>query len=131
MDVSQTTLPQLSSDAELTMWADRIVSGEAARTAAGGTALPFPTVAEVDAELTQYKSLRADQSTKKDAYDSEQEDVEALRADVEALIRDIWDEVEFAFRRDDSPSLRRKAREYGVFYATRPGEEPEAEEDVA
>lgn len=35
----------------------------------------------------------------------------------DALIKDIWDEVEFA--------LRRRAREWGVTYALRPGEPEE------
>jgi len=128
MDVSQTTLPDTTTEADLLMWADRLVVGEAARTGAGGTAIPFPTVAEVEAELTQCRTLCDERSAKKDAFDKEQEDVEAMRDQVDGLIRDIWDEVEFAFRREQPSSLRRKAREYGVYYALRPNEEPEPEE---
>ncbi|MBV9656797.1 MAG: hypothetical protein JO295_01680 [Verrucomicrobia bacterium] len=44
-----------------------------------------------------------------------------LRPDMDRLILDIWDEVEFAFRKAGSPaSIRRKSREYGVVYDTRP-----------
>ena len=64
----------------------------------------------------------AQQSTKKDALNAEQEDVAALRPTVDLLVRDIWDEVEFTFRHDAPSSLRAKAREYGVVYASRPGE---------
>ena len=93
MDVSQTALPRMSSEADLILWAGRVVSGEAARVAAGGVALPFPPATEVSTELNLYQSLRSVQSTKKDAYDSEAEDVEALRVPIDALILDIWDEV--------------------------------------
>mgnify|MGYP001389624254 CR=1 FL=1 len=47
--------------------------------------------------------------------------------EADRIIRDIWDEVEFALRRLDPPSLRRRAREWGVFYALRPGEPAEPE----
>ena len=125
LDVSQTTLPALSMEADLVMWAERFVSGEATRTAAGGTPVPFPTGAEVDAEFTAYKSLRDAQTGKRQTHDKEQEDVADLRDEVDSLIRDVWDEVEFRFRRDQPASLRRKARDYGIVYVARPGEPDE------
>lgn len=125
LDVSQESLPNMATETDLILWAGRAVSGEAARIAAGGSAIPFPPIAEVSAELTLYQTRRAAQSTAKDAFNAESEDVDALRPQADALIRDIWDEVEFKFRHDAPPSLRAKAREYGVYYATRPGEPSE------
>ena len=125
LDVSQTALPKLSNEADLALWAGRVVTGEAARVAAGGVPITFPSAAEVATELAQYQTLRGIQSTKKDAYDEEQEDVESLRGAVDELVREIWDEVEFHFRRESPSSLRNKAREYGVYYASRPGEPPD------
>lgn len=127
LDVSQTTLPPMSNEGDLLLWSGRIVPGETARTVAGGTPLPFPSSMEVDAERSQYTALRQEQSTRKDAYDDEQEDVDDMLEEVDELIRDIWDEVEFKFRREKPASLRRKAREYGVYYALRKGEEPDEE----
>jgi hypothetical protein len=42
--------------------------------------------------------------------------VQDLRNEADLLIADIWDEVLFAYRKETPPSLRRKAREYGVVY---------------
>lgn len=125
LTASNATLPKMVREADLLMWTQRIIDGEAARVAAGGTPIPFPTADEVAAERAAYISLQADQSAKKDALDSEQEDVEAMRDSIDELILDIWDEVEFAFRREAPSSLRANAREYGVFYATRQGEQPD------
>jgi len=125
LDASQTVLPRLSAEADLVLWAGRAVSGEALRVAAGGAPILFPPVSEVAAELTQYQTLRSAQSSKKDAYQNEAADVDALRGTIDELILDIWDEVEFHFRRESASSLRSKAREYGVFYASRPGETPD------
>lgn len=125
LPASQESVPGMTSEADLLMWSQRVVDGEAARVAAGGTAALFPTAAEVGDERAAYVTLQADQSTKRDAADSEQEEVAALRESVDNLIRDIWDEVEFTFRKDAPPSLRAKSREYGVVYVSRPGESPE------
>lgn len=125
LDVSQTALPRMSSEADLTLWAGRAVSGEAARVAGGGIPILFPPIAEVAAELAQYQTLHNVQTTKRDTYLAEAADVEALRRPIDDLILDIWDEVEFHFRREPASSLRTKAREYGVYYASRPGETPD------
>lgn len=122
---SDETLPNMDSTADAITWAERIVSGEAARVAAGLVAVPFPTAGEVETALNAFQQLRAAQVTALKAYDKELEDVEALRDGADALIRDVWDEVEYRFRKDSPASKRRKARLYGVVYVTRPGEEPD------
>lgn len=120
-------LPRLQTDADLVMWGGRIVSGEQARVAAGGTPMAMPSAAEVDAQLTAFKAVHGQHSTSKDTYDREQADVEKLRKDVDELIADIWDEVLFHFRKETPPSLRRKARLYGVTY--RPSSKTEVLEE--
>jgi hypothetical protein len=125
MNLTQTALPPMATQAELIASSGWAVSGEAARTAGGGFAIPFPTAAEIATARTEMLALASEASNKKDALDHAQETVAKMRADVDAVIRDIWDEVEFTFRRDAAPSLRRKARQYGVVYITRPGEAPE------
>lgn len=127
LDVSSESLPSLDGEADLLTWAERIVAGETARTAAGGVAILQPSATEVGTELTAYQTYRATQAAAAGAYDREQEDVERMREQVDRLIRDLWDEVEFRFRREQPSSMRRKAREYGVTYASRPGEPPEPE----
>lgn len=125
LPTSQDSLPALTSEADLLLWSQRINAGEAARVAAGGAAMAFPSAAEVQAERDAYVALQADQTTKKDAFDAEAEDVETMREGIDDLIEDIWDEVEFTFRKQSPASLRNKAREYGVVYVSRPGETPE------
>ena len=122
LDVSQAVLPKLNSEADLVLWAGRAVSGEAARVAAGGGPIQCPPITEVTPELSAYQALRSTQSTKKGDFDTAAENVDALRAAVDTLVQDIWDEVEFHFRHESSASMRNKTREYGVYYASRPGE---------
>lgn len=128
LPVDYTRLPNLNTTEENLQWAGNIVSGDAARVAAGGDAMENPTAAEVATALAELQTAVAAQAPTKEAYDKEQEDVEKMRGDVDDLIADIWDEVLFTFRKDAAPSMRRKAREYGVVYRLSGGEQPTPEE---
>lgn len=110
------TLPKLTTDDDLLLWAQRVVNGEDARIAAGGAALTNPTATQVNDQLIGFEPLVEDLSTRKTAYDDAQEAVAALWPEADELLKDIWDEVLFHFRKDDPPSLRRKAREWGLVY---------------
>jgi hypothetical protein len=122
LDVSQTELPSLNSEPDIERWAKNLIRGEQDRKSAGGEGMNNPGIDEVEAAYLDFVAKNTEQSTLKDTFDKEQEDVEKMRGDVMDLIKDIWDEVEFTFRKDSGPSLRRKAREYGVYYAYRQGE---------
>lgn len=129
IDGNDSNTPRITTEADTTRWANAIITGDANRITAGGTAMSNPAVSDVVTALENWTIKHSTQSGKKDEYDKEQEDVEGMRPEVDDLIVDIWDEVEFTYRKDDAPSKRRKSREWGVFYATRPGEEPENGEE--
>jgi hypothetical protein len=122
-------VPDLFSDADLLLWAQRIVNGEASRLAAAGAGaapIAWPSAAEVDALRDTFIEQGGSQSAAKDRTDREQSDVEQLMPEVLAAIKDLWDTVEFNLRFETSnPSRRRRAREWGVYYATRPDETPD------
>jgi len=104
----------------------RLIKGEAKRIAAGGMPMTNPDIAEVQTAYNAFIVEHNKQSTAKDKYDSEQEDVEDMRPETdEFILHDLWDEIEFTFRKEEPSSLRRKAREWGVVYVSRPEEEPE------
>jgi hypothetical protein len=129
LSVNEESIPNLAAEADLLQWTGRIVEGDPRRvTNLGESAMANPSAAEVAAILTDYNQQLALQSTAKDALEGEQTDVNDLRPAADQLIRDIWDEVEFALRQLDAPTLRRRAREWGVFYALRPGEPEEPAE---
>lgn len=128
LPVDYHSLPKLGTDEENLIWGYRITNGDAARVTAGGAPMENPTASEVQTALTDLQAAIAAQSPAKDAYDKEQEDVENMRAEVDDLIADIWDEVLFTFRKDTAPSMRRKAREYGIVYRQSKGEAPTPEE---
>ena len=129
LDASSDGVPLMSSQADLLTWAGNVITGETARQTAEGAAykaMAMPAAAEISTALAAYEPALAVASTAKDAYDIAQEAVQVLRPGVDAVILDLWDTIEFAFRHDDPTSLRRKAREWGVVYMARPGETPDS-----
>lgn len=128
LDGSDSDVPDISSHTDRLVWAQNIVNGEAARQTAEGAAfkpMAMPAAAEISAALAAYQAAQAAASTAKDAFDLAQEAVQALRDGVDAVIVDLWDTIEYAYRHDDPTSLRRKAREWGVIYILRAGETPD------
>lgn len=122
LSVNQETVPDLKSADSLTAVAENIIKGDVNRIAAGGAEMSNPSTAEVEAVYNDYAAKSADQSAKKGVYEKEQKDVDNIRAEADELIADIWDEIEFKYRKDEPSAMRRKAREYGVVYVSRPGE---------
>jgi len=133
LDLGNAELPSMRSYADRVTWAQNLITGEAARQTAATTAgtvfkpMANPDIAEVAAALAAYEAAHDAASPKKDAYDAAQKVVEGLRPPVDALIASAWDSIEFNLRHETPPSLRRKAREYGVVYVPRPGEPPDPE----
>lgn len=128
LDASQASAPAVTSHADRLTWAQNIVAGEAARQAAAGPAfipMAMPSAAEAGDALTAYLASLEPASNAKDAFEATQKTVQNLRPAADAMILDLWDTIEYNFRHDDASTLRRKAREWGVVYATRPGETPD------
>jgi hypothetical protein len=126
LSVNEETVPNLAAEADLLLWADRIIMGEPRRVANfSEPEMAMPAATDVSAARAAYETELTRQSAAKDALEGEQSDVNDLRPAADQLIKDIWDEVEFGLRQLDAPTLRRRAREWGVFYALRPGEPEE------
>lgn len=117
--------PPLGRSAQLREAAERAINAEQTRLAAGGLGgaiVTFPHIDDVSDALGDYDEAKAIQSDAKDDADKEGDDVAALRDTIDDLILDIWDEVEFAFRKESPSSIRDKAREWGVLYVNDRGE---------
>jgi hypothetical protein len=136
LPTNKDTLPEIVSPADIRLWAGNLIAGDAARLATADPAqigegpLAWPAVAKITTVLNELDAAEAEQTRAKDKADIEDEQATALDAEVDAFIKDLWDTIEFNLRTHEAPSLRRRAREWGVFYATRPGEVEETEELV-
>lgn len=116
LDVESSALPDMQSEANIMLWAQRIISGDGARVTAGGAAMANPEVGEViDAEAPAVAAI-TQQTVLAEALDTEQEQLEELNEEVDADIKRIWDEVESFYGNETAESKRQNAREWGVVY---------------
>jgi len=122
LDMKSNALPKLDSEEQLLTWGDRIITGDANRTAAGGADMAMPTIAEFTTVYNDFVTANTAHSTLKDAYDNAQKAVADLREEADALILRIWNEVETWYSNEDIASRRRYAREWGVVYENLPDE---------
>lgn len=121
------TVPNMDSDAEVLTVANQIVSGEAARIAAGGTALVDISAAKVAAKLAVFNPLQQSQAQKMQAFTKEEKDLFLLFPNTVKLIMRLFDELEFNNPDMTSAEKRNLCRAWGLPYINEPGEVYQAE----
>lgn len=122
LPVNKAKVPKLSAESDIQRWGQWLIDGETARTGAGGIPMNNPSISEVTAAYKNFVKEHNLQSGFKDMHGKERKDVKQMRPGIDRLVRDVYDEVEFTFRRNDAPSKRRKAREWGLVYIPLPGD---------
>jgi hypothetical protein len=131
MDSNQAVLPRMEGETELLRVAEDVIEGEAKRIAAGGDPITMPPVAEISAIYGETLKLLKVQYQQVNVYGKESDDVIALRSEVSELVKDIWDELEFSYRKETPSSMRRRCRLWGVIYTPGSGEVEEAAETTS
>ena len=122
LPVTHAEVPDMNTCPDALLWAGRLSTGETARIADGGAPMAWPTIAEVNTAAAACAAAELVQSNAKDTFDIAQKNVSDLRPTVDPVIKDDWDTIEYNLRNETPPSLRRRAREWGVVYE---GEEEE------
>lgn len=128
LDTDNNNVPDLSTEAALVEWGRKIIDGENKRTSQGGIPIYNPTIAKVrvhyDIFMESYEKQKNLQALTARSLDV----LASMRAEADALILDIWNQVEQKFEQV-SPNDKRLdlCREYGVIYYYRTGEKPKEE----
>lgn len=118
LDVDSSALPDIQSETNTLLWAQRVIAGDGARVAAGGLPMANPEVDEVIAAQTPAVAAVTQQTVLAETLDTEQEELEAFNVDADADIKRIWDEVESFYGNETPESKRENAREWGVVYVS-------------
>jgi hypothetical protein len=122
LSIESMDVPSLITESDILEWGDKIVSGEATRIAQGGKPMTMPSAEEVRVALENYKVAQKQKSDKQIGLTKEQEGIQELRDEADDLIKDLWDEVEFYFRKSEPAARRVQCSQWGVIYKNRYGD---------
>ncbi len=118
--ISDTTIPDPSDDDDLADALDSIIKGEADRQAADGAAfvaMSNPSAAQVAAVRTAFTTARNPKQLALQKTDREREEASVMLPEALERCKDIYDTVEYFYRKDtDDGSRRQKCERWGVAY---------------
>lgn len=126
LDMRNNNVPDLSTEAALAEWGRKIVEGESRRISQGGIPIYNPTIAKVrvhyDIFMESYEKQRNLQALTARSLET----LASMRSEADALILDIWNQVERKYA-EVMPNEKRLelCRAYGLIYYYRTGEKEE------
>lgn len=123
LDPDVHNVPDLSTEAALLEWGKNIIDGENERVRNGGLPIYNPAIAKVKVHYEIFKEYKTTQRIHQQATARQLEELANLRVKGDAIILEIWNEVEEHFK-DLHPYYKlMKCKEYGLIYYYRKGEE--------
>jgi len=116
-------VPDISSDASLYDWGQKIIDGEHKRTSYGGSPIYSPTIAKVKVFFDLFKDGYENQKNLQRLTATSLEEVASMRNEVDELLLEIWNSIEAKNKDIESIEERCDAcRKYGVVYYYRSSE---------
>jgi hypothetical protein len=115
-------VPSLSSEEDIIEWGNRLIDGEKNRRDKGLNPITNPTIAVLKVHFDKFMEYHNYQKSLKDRSQRAQEQLNEKRALVDAVIQQIWNEVEKTYEDLPEEMRREKASEYGLVYVFRKNE---------
>ena len=122
LDPDSNNIPNLLSEKSLLEWGEKIIFGEAERQKNGGTPIYNPHIAKVKVYFDILKELLAEQNITSKNTTHYAANTKKMRERCDAIIFEIWNEVEAAFANLPWEERMKKGKEYGLIYYYRRGE---------
>ena len=129
LDPKSNTIPDLTSEAALVDWGRKIIEGENKRIAQGGIPIYNPTIAKVKVHYDIFYESYSRQKNLQMLTERSLNELSAMRPEADALILNVWNQVEKKFEFVTPNEKRLEAcRKYGMIYYYRTSEKLKAEE---
>jgi hypothetical protein len=112
-------LPNLGTEEELIDTGKKLIEGERARKLKGVAPITNPTIAVVQVHYDKFLDAYNNQKGLKRRTLHAQENLAELREKTDAVVQQIWNEVEDTFNDLPEEIRREKAADYGVVYVFR------------
>lgn len=122
LEEDERKLPSLQTDEELFEWGNRLIAGEKERRNANLTPVTNPTIAVVKVFFDRFQEVYNVQNSLRKRCQRAMSDLNEKRHAVDAVIQQLWNEVEDKFKDLPEDLRREKASEYGLVYVFRKNE---------
>jgi hypothetical protein len=119
LPVDSFVVPDLTSEAAVQEWGDRIIKAEEERTMKGGVPIYNPTIAKVKVHWGIFNEHYFRQILFREDKDKALQEVSELRPEADDIIADIWNQVD-NFYADYAPAEKiEKCKAFGLIYYDR------------
>jgi len=122
IDPADTRVPAITSEEDVLKWGKQVIEGEDRRIREGGAPVMTPTIGKVKAWYEQFRDGYHSQKTVQKSYARANERIRMVREKTDALILEIWNEVETRFSHLPDDEKREQAGNYGLVYIFRKNE---------
>jgi len=114
--------PPLNLETHLMTWGERVIEGEQKRIKSGGSPIYSPSIALVKVHYEEFVQAYRHQKMLQTNTNRASTKVSEMREQADALIQEMWNEVENSLAHLGDEEKREKASEYGVVYVYRASE---------
>jgi len=122
LDPESQHVPELSSDALVLKWGEKIIQGERDRISKGGTPLYNPAIAKVLVHYEMFKTAYHQQKVRQKNTNRALSHLSSLRVKANEIICNIWNQVENKYADMELKQRIDNCAKYGVVYYYRRGE---------
>jgi len=130
IDPADGRVPPLLNEHDILTKGKIVIDGENRRINEGGSPVMTPTIGKVNAWYEQFKEAYHSQKTVQKSNKRANEKIKQLREQSDALILNVWNEVEEYYQDLPDEKRREACRQYGLKYVFRKNEKgSEAKED--
>lgn len=124
LEETDAKVPSLLTEQDLLQWGEKLITGEQSRiSSGGGNPIYCPSIALVKVNYENFKENYTRQKQFQNNSARESSNVAQYRYEADALILEVWNEVERYFEGvKDEEERRYMCEEYGLVYVFRRGE---------
>lgn len=112
-------VPDLSTEMLLLEWGKNVIDGEAERTRSGGAPIYNPTIGKVKVYYEIFKEAYQTKKVSQKNTDRYLDNIQSLRDRADAIILDLWNQIEAKFADLGTEAMQEEAKKYGIVYYLR------------
>jgi hypothetical protein len=127
LDLEDKAVPELGTEQQIVNWGEKIIKGEEQRIATGGSRIYNPSIAMVKVKYEKFLEYYNNHKNLQVTTQKMHEKVMDLRNRADALIVNLWNEIEQHFEALTGDDKRDKCSGYGIVYLLRKHEKEQLE----